>query len=404
MHDMIRENPTNLERTVFAEQVRYLYANAQRSVPFNVITPFILLLVFWPVARHTALLARFGALAAASIIRFLHVRRVLARADIIAAAEPFARHFIISSTATALLWSAGFIIVGAALPPPYRMLYLLTLGGIAAGALTSIGTHRTCYLLFLAGLFLPVLAALTVQGTQLSVTVAILVILLAGMLAATHKVTYEMLVTGFRDKIDNEVLAESLERTNNKLEAANKELGTRAETDGLTGIPNRRYFEQRFAVEWQRARRSGACSACLMLDIDHFKQFNDYYGHAAGDECLKRVAAALDRQIKRPSDILARYGGEEFVVLLPETELEGAKAVAEGLTQTVGELAIRHEASSVSRHVTVSVGVAAAVPERLSDRHEMVNAADEALYAAKRQGRNRAVVFDSSARNDEPLK
>lgn len=391
--------PASIEEDVYAEQVRYLYNNAPRSIPFNVINPAILLLVFWPVARHDALLWWFSGLLVVSVARFLHVGHVRSRGDSGATAKALAWHFIVGSTATAVLWGAGFVIVGTAFPTPFRLLYLLTLGGMAAGAFASMGTHRVCYLLFLAGLFVPVFLTLTFHQAQFSVVVVILVTLFSVMLAVTHGVTHGMLVDGIRNKIENEVLVQRLEQTNAKLEAANAELETSVKTDSLTGIPNRLHFERRFSEEWQRARRNGDYVACLLIDVDHFKQFNDLYGHVAGDDCLRRIAAVLDEQLMRPSDFVARYGGEEFLVLLPGTDAEGAEVIAKRLNEAVEDLAIHHVAGSASRYVTVSVGVAAALPERLSDKSALVKAADEALYRAKRQGRNRVVLSRRASSN-----
>jgi len=159
-------------------------------------------------------------------------------------------------------------------------------------------------------------------------------------------------------------------------------------TDGLTGIANRRLFDETFAREWARGVRERTSIAILMLDLDFFKAYNDGYGHQAGDDCLARVAAALSACIKRPGDAIARYGGEEFVALLPDTSLEGAISIAEELRAAVAALAIAHQGSSLG-HVSVSVGAAAAIPERADGAPALLHAADDRLYRAKLGGRNR---------------
>jgi diguanylate cyclase (GGDEF)-like protein len=163
-----------------------------------------------------------------------------------------------------------------------------------------------------------------------------------------------------------------------------------ATLDGLTGIPNRRSFDAALRREWARMARAGQPLSVILLDVDHFKQFNDTYGHSDGDDCLKRVANALHACIKRPSDLAARYGGEEFVVLLPETDLDGAMIKAEALRAAVAALRIPHKNSSAADHVTVSLGVAHAAPSDGGDQQMLVEAADKQLYAAKKEGRNRA--------------
>ena len=160
--------------------------------------------------------------------------------------------------------------------------------------------------------------------------------------------------------------------------------------DPLTSGYNRRYFDQRLAVEWSRARRNGTPLSLLMIDVDHFKAYNDYYGHPAGDEALRAVVQALTRHLQRPGDTVARYGGEEFACLLPETDAQGAMLLAQGLVQAVADLALPHAASSTAPVLTVSVGVGSAVPNLDGQASELVEATDAALYRAKREGRARA--------------
>jgi diguanylate cyclase (GGDEF)-like protein len=161
-----------------------------------------------------------------------------------------------------------------------------------------------------------------------------------------------------------------------------------ATLDGLTGIPNRRSFDATLAREWRRLSRATASLSVVLLDVDHFKQYNDTYGHGPGDECLKAVARALSSAIHRPADLVARYGGEEFVVLLPETTLEGALQAAETVRTSVAALNIAHAGSSAAKHVTVSLGVASVIPHDGVDATQLLAAADEQLYAAKKAGRN----------------
>lgn len=165
--------------------------------------------------------------------------------------------------------------------------------------------------------------------------------------------------------------------------------------DGLTGIANRRRYDECIEEEFRRARRNTALLSLIMVDIDYFKKYNDNYGHQAGDACLKTVAAALNAALHRPGDLLARYGGEEFVVVLPCTSREGARLIAENMRARIEALNISHAASSVVDHVTISLGVAALIPHHSRELDELQVAADQALYRAKREGRNRVAVFDT---------
>jgi diguanylate cyclase (GGDEF)-like protein len=159
--------------------------------------------------------------------------------------------------------------------------------------------------------------------------------------------------------------------------------------DGLTGVANRRCFDERLDTEWQRAARNASPLALLLLDVDHFKRFNDRYGHQVGDECLRRVASAVKGGLLRPGDMVARYGGEEFACILPGTDFEGALAMGTGIEQAVRGLQIEHADSDVSAAVTVSIGVSTSLPDRDDDPARLLALADAQLYRAKHSGRGR---------------
>lgn len=161
--------------------------------------------------------------------------------------------------------------------------------------------------------------------------------------------------------------------------------------DGLTEVANRRHFDQELTRSWRRAQRSGESVSLVMIDIDHFKGYNDEYGHVAGDDCLRRVAEVLRTTVKRPFDLVARYGGEEFAVLLPGTGSTGGEMVAEQMRAAVESLEIPHCRSSVGNWVTISCGVAAAAAAPEVEPASLIAMADRRLYEAKRAGRNRVV-------------
>ncbi|MCA6105816.1 diguanylate cyclase [Bradyrhizobium cenepequi] len=170
-------------------------------------------------------------------------------------------------------------------------------------------------------------------------------------------------------------------------------LAVLATSDGLTGLANRRQFDERLADEWARARRAGGPLSLLLVDVDHFKKFNDHYGHQAGDGCLRAVARILAAQARRPADLAARYGGEEFVLLLPNTDAEGCVQVGERIREALRELGMLHAQNLPSRLITVSIGGATNVPrEAVTECGALVAAADRALYAAKESGRDRLVM------------
>ncbi|MDP3653464.1 MAG: diguanylate cyclase [Rhodoferax sp.] len=160
--------------------------------------------------------------------------------------------------------------------------------------------------------------------------------------------------------------------------------------DGLTGVYNRRYFDQQLVIEVARSARNGSPLALIMLDVDFFKAFNDLYGHQLGDDCLKHIALALKKNLRRPADLVARYGGEEFACILPDTSLDDAMNIARALEQGVRDLHIAHAGSSVAQVITISLGIAGRVGITPSDANALLTEADTQLYKAKHAGRRQA--------------
>ncbi len=176
------------------------------------------------------------------------------------------------------------------------------------------------------------------------------------------------------------------------LAIANQELQRLALLDGLTQVANRHRLDEYLLQEWKRLTREQAPLSLILCDIDYFKRYNDRYGHPSGDECLKRVAQGIRRVIRRPADLVARYGGEEFVVVLPNTNSEGAIHVARVIQKQIQQLKIPHEQSSISRYVTLSIGVSCTIPEQGSSPELLVDAADKAMYEVKTRGRNAIIL------------
>lgn len=189
-------------------------------------------------------------------------------------------------------------------------------------------------------------------------------------------------------QILNTDLEKTVEERTKKLEEANCALHKLSMMDGLTGIANRRSFDVFIREEWDKMQANGATLSLLLIDVDYFKNYNDYYGHVAGDDCLVKIARALASCARRTGELVARYGGEEFVVVLPSTNEDQAAAVGEKMRRTIEELHIDHEDSDVSQQVTISIGIATTTSKATSTLEKFLETADEALYVAKNRGRN----------------
>lgn len=176
------------------------------------------------------------------------------------------------------------------------------------------------------------------------------------------------------------------------LQASNQKLLHLATTDGLTQVKNRYFFNQEIQHEWNRSQRENQPLSLILFDVDHFKRYNDYYGHQAGDLCLQKIAQVAQQSINRPADFVARYGGEEFAIVLPHTTKDGAIAIAQRIQETLHNLTIPHHQSDVSNIVSISLGVASTIPTEDRSCEEFIAQADQALYHAKHYGRDRYVI------------
>jgi diguanylate cyclase (GGDEF)-like protein len=209
----------------------------------------------------------------------------------------------------------------------------------------------------------------------------------------------EVLAVSFenmKDELDrhSQQLEVKIQERTVQLEQANQQLQQLATLDSLTKIANRRRFEEYIYQEWKRMARDKQMLSLILFDVDYFKRYNDRYGHQAGDTCLRKIAKAANASVKRSVDLVARYGGEEFAVILPNTLAEGAMHVAETIRDRIKQLKIPHERSEISKFVTISLGIASLIPSSEDSPNELIAKADNALYEAKQQGRDRTVISD----------
>lgn len=219
--------------------------------------------------------------------------------------------------------------------------------------------------------------------------------LISGRLISIHDQPH--IVSVIRDITDRKLAEEHIQKLVQQLETEKNTAQRNAVTDSLTGLPNRRFFDDALSTEFFRMKRSGARLSLILLDVDHFKSYNDHYGHLAGDDCLRRLGAVFKAIPQRKPDIVARYGGEEFVFILPEIELSGAEVMAEHIRKIVEALKIPHAASETAPYITVSLGVVTVRTSGFSDPEQVLKLADAAMYRAKQSGRNCVAVSTDAA-------
>lgn len=231
------------------------------------------------------------------------------------------------------------------------------------------------------------------------------------------QVTEELLARSIRYAIERATLREKLYQKEEHLEKLNQELQQRVEarttelskkneqlqylltlatTDKLTGLANRHFFTEFWDMEWKAARRNSMPISVIMIDIDRFKLFNDTFGHQQGDLCLEQVAQAIKKTLRRPKDLAVRYGGEEFLIVLPDTNKEGAIKVAQNIQLAIRNLKIRDLKLKTSHQIAVSLGISTIIPQRQDNPEDLIAHADSALYLAKQNGRDRFEIYDDS--------
>ncbi|WP_020682116.1 GGDEF domain-containing protein [Marinobacterium rhizophilum] len=323
-------------------------------------------------------------------------------------------------TAAALTWSTISLYVEYSLPFADAALIYVCLAGMVAGSVVSTASvSPRMFLVFASIALLPLALVLLISFEPQKIAMGLVCLgffvfslraiyriadIFEGFVASG--VVNEQLLRELRQEQRqvlklNEQLREDIEiraRTEQQLRVEKQRAESLAEKlyelssiDGLTEIPNRRYFDEHFAEEWSRALRVQSVLSLIICDIDYFKNFNDRYGHLMGDDCLKAVARTLDLHARRAGDTVTRFGGEEFAIILPGIGLQDACMLAEQMREAVMALGISHGDSPVSKQVTISMGVACTIPRKDSRPAELLRHADEALYRAKHQGRNQVV-------------
>jgi diguanylate cyclase (GGDEF)-like protein len=378
MERKVQNSSGSEDQSILSAQIEQCYRQLPISLIVNLVNGLVLAGVLWEVANIPVLLIWLLFLLAVSGFRFLTLRAFRhAPRNAQFSHDTWRRSFVIGACAAGVVWGAAGMLLFHPDSFPHQVFLVFVLGGMVAGAVPLLSSVDRAYACFAIPVVLPISIRMLTAGDRIHLIMGLLIgIFGVAMLASSAQVRRL-----FRDSANlRHELHTSIE--------VGQALERMVRLDTLTGIANRRLFEEELEKEWRRAERDNDTLSVITADIDHFKEYNDYYGHIAGDRCLVRVAQTMQSALSRPGDVVARTGGEEFAFLLPGTTLIGARAVAELIRKHILELNMPHEASPVARQVTLSFGIASSDPASTSTSADLLHASDLALYDAKRRGRN----------------
>lgn len=367
-------------RTIEAAQVEQAFRQLPISLLAGLATGLLLTYMFWDVMEHATLHIWLIALLCVTVARYVVLiayRRAASPSD---GERRWRLYALFGACAAGIVWGAAGLFLFHPVSIPYQMLLAFVLGGMVAGGIPLLSFFGAAYPCFMIPMVLPISYRMLVFGDEVHTIMGLMILVFGvAMLAAASQMS-----RFFRSMVDLQLQLSSSREAGQALERMLR-------IDALTGIANRRLFDEMLDREWRQAKRQGSVLSVITADIDRFKAYNDHYGHPAGDSCLRAVAQAMSSVLNRPGDIAARIGGEEFAFLLPDTPIEGAAQVGELIRKRVLNLGLPH-AAGVTGVVTVSLGLASSVQAGTTTPTDLARASDKALYQAKRQGRNRLAI------------
>lgn len=361
-------------------QITFLSRHGSTWFWGNIFAASLFILLRWTEQDNNLLLLLvwYGSIFAMNVTRWLYGQNFLPSQHYSPEElQAFGQRYLIYSTLISALWGvSGFILFSS--EPITQAVHVLLLAGAIVAAIPVLALSSFALYVQIGAVLLPIILNLLLLGAYVQQTLALATVLLGVLLAMASRSITSLL---------------------NDLHKAQIQVQEQAHTDPVTQISNRRYFDSTFKTEWRRAARESKPLSLLMIDVDHFKRYNDRHGHQAGDQCLQIIAQCIKAVARRASDVVARHGGEEFVILLPDTTPEDAALLAERVRKSVEAQRVPHSDGAIPRIVTVSIGVSSCTPNAPYEPHNvpetmviypamLLNAADRALYRAKRNGRN----------------
>jgi diguanylate cyclase (GGDEF)-like protein len=372
---------------ILVPQIAQSFRQLPISLIVNLANGLILVVVLWDAVPASNLLTWSGLLIAVTGGRFLTLRAFRNTSPNTESDHAvWVKYFVAGACAAGVVWGLSGILLFHPSSFPHQIVLAFVLGGMVAGAVPLLSSVDRAYWCFAIPVVVPIAIRMMWVGDRIHLIMGLMMTIFGLAMLATSAQVHRL----FRD-------SERLRRELFSSIEVERALEYLVRLDSLTGIPNRRLFEEELGKEWARAKRDQEPLALITADIDHFKDYNDHYGHPAGDLCLVEVAQAMYHALSRPGDVAARIGGEEFAILLPQTDLDGAISVAEQIRERVLALNLPHEASPVARQVTLSFGVSSSDLASGPSPAELIRTSDIALYEAKRCGRNRIVPARKTA-------
>ena len=374
---------------VYREQLEIVFRQSPTTIGGGLFAGPIFVWLFWRVAGHTELLIWLACFLALLVIRtqlyfiFLRKRKILSL-------QTWGKLYTFFTFLQSLFWGSVWLIFAKSeIDPAYSLAIAICLLALSAVSVSAYSIQLKSLFAFFFPIIIPSIFYFLCNKGEFFLQIAIILIVYVFVVIRACLPINRSLITAIR--LNFELNEEVCKRK--KIEDKLRELSI---LDGLTGLANRRHFNDTLAKELKRARRQSTPLSLILLDIDFFKAFNDRYGHVKGDECLKKVSSCIQMATKRSGDIAARYGGEEFSVILPDTEAKGAFEICENIRKEIINLNIAHEGSDVEGFdsVTVSAGSVTILPTKDISADYLINKADEALYAAKKRGRNQSIATD----------
>jgi len=380
--DAEKKMDSGLRDNILREQVRLTFKQLPTMQMASLVVALVLSYTVIPVVPRANIIAwDLMILAVVASRIFLYYRFLKVRDQLFAGAS-WRDVSLFLSLVSGIVWGASAFIIFPANDRELISLFVLVIASLSAATTISHSSLKFGALVWAGpAMLLYAIRCFMEEGpTERTIAVLILVYLFT---IVHHSFNHHRSISeSISLKFENLELLEEVRKGNEILRRASA-------IDGLTGLANRQAFDEGMDREWRRAMRELRPVSLIMVDIDHFKLYNDNYGHQGGDDCLKKVALVIAGSVKRPTDLAARYGGEEFMLVLPDTELRGAIDIAEKLRIAVEILGVSHSYSATASVVTVSIGVAAMIPEQGLDPSLLIKKVDTALYAAKGGGRNR---------------